>query len=262
MSLKAAPGGTQGLTPEQNTENDAGDENEDDSAAEPGESDNNSADEENPAKETENETDNSSKNKSENPYEKLIREKQSETIHTKAGEDGTTSDSDNWDIFYDKDKNVYCLTYIIDEGAEGDQTVDLELALVKLHAYSEAAYIGYENRKLALEDFLEDVKNGCEGEPIEYLIARGLDPEDEYVQEYADYIYYNENPDEDYFISQLEIYVKPNNYPDKQILVVVKKDITFEELYSQIQENFKSIQEFKTISNISITNFYKDFNTS
>ena len=57
----------------------------------------------------------------------------------------------------------------------------------------------------------------------------------------------------------MEIYVKPNNYPDKQILVVVKKDITFEELYSQIQENFKSMQEFKTISNISITNFSKKF---
>ena len=79
------------------------------------------------------------------------------------------------------------------------------------------------------------------------------------INDDADYIYYNENPDEDYFISQLEIYVKPNNYPDKQILVVVKKDITFEELYSQIQENFKSMQEFKTISNISITNFSKKF---
>ena len=39
----------------------------------------------------------------------------------------------------------------------------------------------------------------------------------------------------------------------------MKKDITFEELYSQIQENFKSMQEFKTISNISITNFSKKF---
>ena len=73
------------------------------------------------------------------------------------------------------------------------------------------------------------------------------------------YIYFNENKEEDYFISQLEIYVKPNNYPDKEILVVVKQETTFEELYSQIEKNFKAISEFKTISNLKITNFSKKF---
>ena len=73
------------------------------------------------------------------------------------------------------------------------------------------------------------------------------------------YIYFNENKEEDYFISQLEIYVKPNNYPDKEILVVVKQETTFEELYSQIEKNFKALSEFKTISKLKITNFSKKF---
>ena len=78
-----------------------------------------------------------------------------------------------------------------------------------------------------------------------------------HVSDDSKYIYYNENDNDDQFISQFEIYIRPNNYPDKKILVIVKKDITFEELYHQIQENFKSISEFKTISKLQITNFTK-----
>jgi hypothetical protein len=78
-----------------------------------------------------------------------------------------------------------------------------------------------------------------------------------HVSDDSKYIYYNENDNDDQFIAQFEIYIRPNNYPDKKILVIVKKDITFEELYHQIQENFKSISEFKTISKLQITNFTK-----
>ena len=85
------------------------------------------------------------------------------------------------------------------------------------------------------------------------------DQSDSYhVSDDSKYIYYNENDNDDQFISQFEIYIRPNNYPDKKILVIVKKDITFEELYHQIQENFKSISEFKTISKLQITNFTKN----
>ena len=71
------------------------------------------------------------------------------------------------------------------------------------------------------------------------------------------YIYYEQNDNEDLFISQLEIYIKPNNYPDKKLLVVAKKDVNFKDLYKQIEENFKSKPEFKTISNLRIRNFTK-----
>ena len=85
------------------------------------------------------------------------------------------------------------------------------------------------------------------------------DQSDRYhVSDDSKYIYCSENDNDDQFISQFEIYIRPNNYPDKKILVIVKKDITFEELYHQIQENFKSISEFKTISKLQITNFTKN----
>ena len=71
------------------------------------------------------------------------------------------------------------------------------------------------------------------------------------------YIYYTESESDDKFISQLEIYIKPNNYPDKKILIIAKKGINFEDLYRQIEENFKSISEFKTISNLSIKHYSK-----
>ena len=78
-----------------------------------------------------------------------------------------------------------------------------------------------------------------------------------HISDDSKYIYYNESENDDQFISQFELYIKPNNYSDKKILVIVKKNINFEQLYEQIEENFKSISEFKTISNIEIKNFSK-----
>lgn len=72
----------------------------------------------------------------------------------------------------------------------------------------------------------------------------------------SNYIYYNQSDVEDeQFINQIEIYIRPNNYPEKKILVMVKADVTFEQLYKQIEENFKSTPDFKTISNLKIKNF-------
>lgn len=71
------------------------------------------------------------------------------------------------------------------------------------------------------------------------------------------YIYYEQNNKNDLFISQLEIYINPNNYPNQKVLVMVKKDVNFEDLYKQIEQNFKSRPEFKTISNLRIKNYTK-----
>jgi len=52
----------------------------------------------------------------------------------------------------------------------------------------------------------------------------------------SNYIYYNQSDVEDeQFINQIEIYIRPNNYPEKKILVMVKADVTFEQLYKQYQ---------------------------
>ena len=74
----------------------------------------------------------------------------------------------------------------------------------------------------------------------------------------SNYLYFSQNDDdENDFISQLEIYIRPNNYPDKKILIMVKSGITFEQLYKQIEDNIKLTQEFKTISKLTIKNYSK-----
>ena len=59
------------------------------------------------------------------------------------------------------------------------------------------------------------------------------------------------------FISQLEIYVKTNNYPDKKVLIIAKSELDFQELMSQIKESFKSSSEFKNVAGLTIENLYK-----
>ena len=68
------------------------------------------------------------------------------------------------------------------------------------------------------------------------------------------FIYYAKSEE---FISQLEIYIKPNNYPDKKVLILTKSGVDFKEFYSQIKENLKSISDFKNISGLRIENLYK-----
>lgn len=64
------------------------------------------------------------------------------------------------------------------------------------------------------------------------------------------------------FISQLEIYVKPNNYPDKKVLLITKIGADFKELNSQIKESFKATSDFKNVAGLTIENLYKVQNES
>ena len=68
------------------------------------------------------------------------------------------------------------------------------------------------------------------------------------------FIYYAKSEE---FISQLEVYIKPNNYPDKKVLILTKGEVDFKEFYSQIKESLKSISDFKNISGLRIENLYK-----
>lgn len=73
------------------------------------------------------------------------------------------------------------------------------------------------------------------------------------------FIYYDKS---DQFISQLEIYVKPNNYPDKKVLVIINNEADFNKLNEQIKESFKSISEFKNVAGLGVENLYKVQNES
>ena len=42
------------------------------------------------------------------------------------------------------------------------------------------------------------------------------------------FIYYAKSEE---FISQLEVYIKPNNYPDKKVLILTKGEVDFKEFY-------------------------------
>ena len=62
------------------------------------------------------------------------------------------------------------------------------------------------------------------------------------------------------FITQLEIYIKPTNYPDKKIVIMTKSQVDFKDLNSQIKDAFKSISDFKNISGLRVENLFKVYN--
>ena len=70
--------------------------------------------------------------------------------------------------------------------------------------------------------------------------------------------FYYANTEE--FISQLEIYIKPNNYPDKKVVIMTKSEVDFKELNIQIKESFKLLPDFKNVSGIKVENLYKILN--
>ena len=80
------------------------------------------------------------------------------------------------------------------------------------------------------------------------------DSNNSYSGDDSKFIYYANT---EQFISQLEIYIKPNNYPDKKILVIIKSEEDLKELNLKIKENLKSISEFKNIAGLKIENLYK-----
>ncbi len=68
----------------------------------------------------------------------------------------TTEGQTNWEIFYDKENDTYRITYVIDEEAEGDQTIDLTIALGMLNAYAQTGKVQLEKEKAELEAKLAD----------------------------------------------------------------------------------------------------------
>ena len=63
--------------------------------------------------------------------------------------------------------------------------------------------------------------------------------------------------DKEEFISQLEIYIKPNNYPGKKVVIMTKSEVDFKELNTQIKESLKLLPDFKNVSGIRPENLYK-----
>lgn len=109
----------------------------------------------------------------------------------------TPATNPNWNVFYDKESDTYKVTYVIDEDAEGDQTIDLTIALGFLHAYEAAAQApsvpgmpeGYEEANKAFAEAASKDPSFSEVEnALAYLKDKGLNPEDEYTKSYAQYM--------------------------------------------------------------------------
>ena len=68
------------------------------------------------------------------------------------------------------------------------------------------------------------------------------------------FLYYTDSEE---FISQLEIYIKPINYPDKKVVIMAKSEVDFKKLNTQIKESFKLLPDFKNVSGIKVEKLYK-----
>lgn len=85
------------------------------------------------------------------------RPEQSDTVSVGTGttenqtEGSTPESGKNWEIFYDKENDVYKLTFNIDSDAEGDQVIDMTHALKLLNEYAKSA----EKPKEPVKDFDE-----------------------------------------------------------------------------------------------------------
>lgn len=85
------------------------------------------------------------------------RPEQSDTVSVGTGttedqtEGSTPESGKNWEIFYDKENDVYKLTFNIDSDAEGDQVIDMTHALKLLNEYAQSA----EKPKEPVKDFDE-----------------------------------------------------------------------------------------------------------
>ncbi len=85
------------------------------------------------------------------------RPEQSDTVSVGTGttedqtEGSTPESGKNWEIFYDKENDVYKLTFNIDSDADGDQVIDMTHALKLLNEYAQSA----EKPKEPVKDFDE-----------------------------------------------------------------------------------------------------------
>ncbi len=85
------------------------------------------------------------------------RPEQSDTVSVGTGttedqtEDSMPESGKNWEIFYDKENDVYKLTFNIDSDAEGDQVIDMTYALKLLNEYAQSGKDELEKAKAELE---------------------------------------------------------------------------------------------------------------
>ena len=73
------------------------------------------------------------------------------------------------------------------------------------------------------------------------------------------FIFYDDNKK---FTSQMEIYIRLNNYKNKKNLVIIDSDSNMEELRNQIRECFENYPEFKNLNGLRAENIYKIANDS
>ncbi len=89
------------------------------------------------------------------------RPEQSETVSVGTGTTsdqtagGTPESGKNWEIFYDKENDVYKLTFNIDSDAEGDQVIDMTHALKLLNQYAQSGKAELEAKKEEMRAELE-----------------------------------------------------------------------------------------------------------
>ena len=86
-----------------------------------------------------------------------------------------------------------------------------------------------------------------------------LDKELSSSGENSKFIYYGKT---EQFMTKIEIYVKPNNYPNKKELILIRNEADFKELNEKIAERFKLTQDFKRIEGLKIENLSKIQNES
>ena len=90
------------------------------------------------------------------------RPEQSDTVSVGTGttenqtEGSTPESGKNWEIFYDKENDVYKLTFNIDSDAEGDQVIDMTYALKLLNQYAQSGKAELEAKKEEMRAELED----------------------------------------------------------------------------------------------------------
>lgn len=89
------------------------------------------------------------------------RPEQSDTVSVGTGttedqtEGSTPESGKNWEIFYDKENDVYKLTFNIDSDAEGDQVIDMTHALKLLNEYAQSGKDELEAKKAEMQAELE-----------------------------------------------------------------------------------------------------------
>ena len=84
-------------------------------------------------------------------------------------------------------------------------------------------------------------------------LASGSDSVNERKSNSKFIFYDNENK----FTSQIELYIHPNNFPDKKLLIIIDSNSNFTELNEKIKKGLQTFSEFKNINGFRIENICK-----